>query len=276
LKKLLNTTHIINSTMIFLKVDVRERDLISLIQAKSTNNKDITVSTETLPLGDVILCNEEKDLLIIERKSIKDLVSSIKDGRYTEQSYRLDGYPIHNHNIVYLIEGDIHKTLFNNAASKQMIYSSLFSLNYCKGFSVIRTFSLEETATFLWNMAEYLGNPTKKGAYYSSSMKEIISDEETGESIPQNYASVVKSVKKENIRPDNIGEIMLSQIPGVSSTSAIAIMKHFKYIVNLIAELQEVGSECLKEVTYLNVKGDSKKLNKTCIANVAKYLLGEE
>jgi len=265
--------------MIFLKVDVRERDLISLIQAKSIHNKDITVSTETLPLGDVILSNGEKDLLIIERKSIKDLVSSIKDGRYSEQSYRLDGNPLHNHNIIYLIEGDIHKTLFNNVTSKQMIYSSLFSLNYCKGFSVIRTFSLEETATFLWNMAEYLGNPTKKGAYYSSSIKETISspsDEDTGESISQNYASVVKSVKKENIKPDNIGEIMLSQIPGVSSTSAIAIMKHFKYIVNLIAELQEIGSECLKNVTYLNVKGDSKKLNKTCIANVTKYLLGEE
>ena len=45
-------------------------------------------------------------LLIIERKSLNDLASSIKDGRYAEQSFRLSNIEHHNHNIVYLIEGD--------------------------------------------------------------------------------------------------------------------------------------------------------------------------
>ena len=35
------------------------------------------------------------------------LNSSIKDGRYVEQSHRLTGYNMHNHNIIYLIEGDL-------------------------------------------------------------------------------------------------------------------------------------------------------------------------
>jgi len=280
--------------MIFIKLDVRERDLISLIQAKHaqslslSQSKNITILVETLPLGDIILSNDTSDLLMIERKSLRDLVASIKDGRYSEQSYRLDGSPLHNHNIMYLIEGDVNKGHFPN---KQMIYSSLFSLNYCKGFSVVRTLSLDETAGFILYMAEYLGNPTKKGAYYSSpsfsltnevggsGCKEVTDPDPDLDTEPEtkvNYASVVKSVKKENITPNNIGEIMLSQIPGVSAASAIAIMKHFKYFVNLVAELQEQGSSCLNSVTLTNAKGAPRTLNKTCIANVAKYVLGED
>ena len=41
---------------------------------------------------------------LIERKSLNDLESSIKDGRYNEQSLRLDKYDLANHNIYYLIE----------------------------------------------------------------------------------------------------------------------------------------------------------------------------
>ena len=45
-------------------------------------------------------------------------------------------------------------------------------------------------------------------------------------------AEVVKKVKKENITPENIGEIILSQIPGVSShTSQIIMNKFGSYII---------------------------------------------
>ena len=44
---------------------------------------------------------EEKT--IIERKSLADLASSIRDGRYAEQSFRLNGYPIFNHYIYFNI-----------------------------------------------------------------------------------------------------------------------------------------------------------------------------
>ena len=41
------------------------------------------------------------------KKTVNDLLSSIVDGRYKEQSLRLDNYNLHNHNIIYLIEGDM-------------------------------------------------------------------------------------------------------------------------------------------------------------------------
>ena len=135
-----------------ITIDYRENKLIELIENihKNSFNKEaskITLKVSNLLLGDVSLKmnvnksenNIEESDIIIERKSISDLLSSITDGRYKEQSYRLQNCSIHNHNIIYLIEGNIdtHKQYF---ASKQnahlQYYSSLFSLYYFKGFSV--------------------------------------------------------------------------------------------------------------------------------------------
>ena len=90
-----------------IKVDNRETELIRCIKYVleiSPIYKDVQMVVETLPLGDAILCKNETEMVIIERKSLRDLAASIKDGRYEEQSYRLNGLPIHNHNIVYLTE----------------------------------------------------------------------------------------------------------------------------------------------------------------------------
>ena len=136
-----------------IKIDNRETDLIQLCQlelakvlakpTESVKNKDskkdknnITIEVLPLPIGDIILEYLGKEIIIIERKSAADLEASIKDGRYEEQSYRLSNSEVHNHNIVYLIEGSLI-----NRQNKQMLYSSMFSLNYSKGFSVLRSTS---------------------------------------------------------------------------------------------------------------------------------------
>ena len=90
-------------------IDNREHSLIKLMTAMNTNeNFNIDIEVKTLDLGDISICsNGGEELLLIERKCVSDLASSIKDGRYKEQSFRLNGYPLHNHNIIYLIEGSI-------------------------------------------------------------------------------------------------------------------------------------------------------------------------
>ena len=79
-------------------------------------------------------------------------------------------------------------------------------------------------------------------------------------------------MKKENITPDNIAEIMLCQIPGISSVTAIAIMDKFKTIPNLIQEIQQ-SENCLKDISYQNSKGQTRKINKTSLANIVKFLM---
>jgi ERCC4-type nuclease len=281
-----------------VKIDVREHDLIEQVKyfiSIMPIYKNINVVIETLPLGDVILENAGSEKLIIERKSIRDLGASIKDGRYNEQSYRLNGIEMPNHNILYLIEGDINKiNKFVDKTDKITIHSAVFSLNYYKGFSVIRTMNIEETALFICNSANKLrkGESENKFPYYSTKLSKVSVDENTEgmslsngegecfaqplsnvESDEKDYVGVVKKVKKENITPQNIDEIMLSQIPGVSSTTAIAIIKEFNSICNLIKQMEEKGVDCLKNISYTTTKNQNRKINKTSVANIAKFLL---
>jgi ERCC4-type nuclease len=316
-----------------IKIDIREKDLISEINKIVLFVplfKKLKVVSENLPLGDIILANDNgnekgngKEEVIIERKTVSDLLASIKDGRYEEQSYRLNGSSCHNHNIIYLIEGDVNKVNRFKESSHDILtsYSAMFSLNYFKGFSVFRSFNLNETAIIICNMAYKLekGYASGKPAYYQNKHHKtnnetnnaadinIIANDDINKDInndmnkdinndmnkdvnmnkddeigsdsenqqlqsPKDYVSVIKKIKKENITPDNIGEIMLCQIPGISSVTAIAIMQKYNNILTLIKDL-ETDANCLKNISYTNSKGQIRKINKTCIVNIVKYLL---
>jgi ERCC4-type nuclease len=275
-----------------IKVDTREAALLQQINYQVTVIpvfKSIKVQSETLPIGDIIINDETEDKIIIERKSVSDLLASIKDGRYEEQSYRLNGLNHHNHNIVYLIEGDVNKVNRfkpDNHVEKLTLYSAMFSLNYYKGFSVFRSFSLDETANIICNMAYKMGKDLSKKPYYENKMPIEMPINEAGDIATigttdecedtqlteKDYVSVVKKVKKDNITPDNIGEIMLCQIPGISSVTALAVMEKYKNISNLIKEI-EANNDSMKDLSYTNTKGQVRKINKTCIANIVKFLL---
>ena len=99
------------------------------------------IKIEQLHIGDIVIEDDSgKTILIFERKTLNDLAASIKDGRYNEQSFRLNKEQIHNHNIIYIIEGDIER--YNEKRthiSKKTLISTMFSLLYYKGFSVYRT-----------------------------------------------------------------------------------------------------------------------------------------
>ena len=291
-----------------IKVDTRESDLLQQLNQITSNTpsfKNLVIKFETLTIGDIIICADNEEKIIIERKSISDLLSSIKDGRYEEQSYRLSGLNHHNHNIIYLVEGDVNKNNYfksRNDNEKLMAYSAMFSLNYYKGFSVFRSFSLEESALIICNMAYKLDKEiSSKKAFYKNNIQpsiepsletkpcdkllkgspdglepmeksEEVEKSENNEQSEKAYVNVIKKVKKENITPDNIGEIMLCQIPGISSVAALAIMEQYKNIPNLIKEL-EANNECLKDITSTNSKGQTRKINKTSLANIVKFLL---
>jgi crossover junction endonuclease MUS81 len=266
-------------------VDNREQELLKQINQLVLFIpvfKQLKIECENLPLGDIIISDENEEKLIIERKCMSDLLSSIKDGRYEEQSYRLNGMKIHNHNIYYLIEGDVNKLnrFKDNKMEKLTLYSAMFSLNYYKGFSVMRTFSVEESALFICNIACKLEKSIVSGkkAFYQSVISQTVEEQVGGteeavqtEQSDKDYVNVIKKIKKENITTENIGEIMLCQIPGVSSVTALAIMDKFKTFPNLIKEM-EISKDCLDNISYTNTKGQCRKVSKTSIANVVKFL----
>ena len=271
---------------IIIKVDNREQDLIQSCKYFLNNSsyQNIVLEVQNLPVGDVILCDESgNEMIIIERKSIADLASSIKDGRYEEQSFRLQGDPLPNHNIIYVIEGDLNRiNAFKGRIDRSTMYSAMFSLNYYKGFSVLRSNSLDETAYMICHMSYKLvkGILEHRQPYYvSATLKNVntdaTTDTDTNTSATKDenkeYCSVVKKVKKENVTVNNIGEIMLCQIPGISSTTAIAIMAQFKTLPNLIFELK-TNPDCLQVLSYSTEKGQTRKISKTVIENITNYL----
>ena len=271
----------------FIKIDAREQELIRICKYYieiSPTFKGIEIQSLSLPIGDIIITDEKGcEKVIIERKSLMDLSASIKDGRYEEQSYRLHGSNFHPHNILYLVEGDISKiNVFKNRVDKTTLYSAMFSLMHYKGFSVMRSFSIDESALMICNIAYKLRKSADKEPYYKLEKKVVtteidVESSSSSSSVEQstteeNYCHVVKKVKKDNITPDNIGEIMLSQIPGISSVSAIAVMKEFKTVANLISKVKEEGEKCLTHISYVNEKQQTRKINKTVVGNLAKFL----
>lgn len=301
-------------------IDYREKELLTLcnnILDQSNNNeiksnintyKNMQLISDNLTLGDIVILNDNDiPLIIVERKTLTDLAASIKDGRYEEQSFRLNENDVHNHNIIYLIEGDFNsykRTFYHKTIPIKTLVSSMISINYYKGFSLYRTNNIQETSEFIIQLADKLERENnKKTPFYNNfenkkiqnsnvnanecvyvSNKNHLSQSEIGKTEEvndneindkKNYCNVMKKTKKDNITPNNIGEIILSQIPNVSSQSAIAIINKFKTIKNLIYSLEQ-DKTCLDDIVITGNTNKSRKLNKNVKENIIKFLLHSE
>jgi ERCC4-type nuclease len=261
-----------------MKIIVDERETLLfeqcnlLLTLPNSPYKNIQLTQKVLDLGDFILTRgDDEPVAIIERKTLQDLLASIKDGRYEEQSYRLAN-TVRDIPVFYLIEGTISS--LRSEQEKRLVYSVMASLHFFKGFQTLRTHSYTETAEMLICMTDKIERNLQKGVL----LKRTLSQGSQRTMVPEgqtsdvaNYCTVVKKVKKENITPENIGEIILSQVPGISSVTAVAIMKHFTSISNLIDELKKNQAR-LDNIQY-ETNGKLRKINRTCIQSIITYLI---
>ena len=249
-------------------IDCREKKLFDIIHPRVKCLEEYEVLSQQLDIGDIHIIDNDSHI-ILERKTIDDLVSSISDGRYKEQSFRLQSTSIHNHNIFYIIEGNIKNFKpYKSHIKQSAIYSSLFTLSYYKGFSVYRTDDIYETSEYIIRISDKLYRENRSGkrkAFFNN--KEIIT-------APQDYTTTLKSQKKSFITKENIAKIMLMQIPNVSNNFAEIITIKYKTIIDLICALQE-DNKCLDNITYNTSNGKSRKISKTCIENIKEYLMND-
>ena len=271
-------------------VDEREHLLYDRLDARlsSLSKPSFAIlEKEVLPLGDILIQTDEgKKVMLIERKTYSDLLASIKDGRYEEQSYRLihsSGYPLHS--VVYLLEGLFSQ--LKTPLERKIVYSAMTSLHFFKGFSLYKTATTDETAEWLIYTADKIEREFGKGhiPYYltpnfagtlrlreESNLDNILNTTSSSEPLTEsNYCSVVKKVKKENVTPENIGEIILCQIPGISSVTAIAIMNQFTSFNDLMKQLL-TNPACIDNLT-VSSNGKVRKISKTSLENIKQYLL---
>ena len=220
------------------------------------------IKSERLPLGDIIIHDpgqgqQGRDIVLFERKSLNDLAASIQDGRYKEQSFRLtQTTDFHNHNIIYIIEGDIARyDAKHSRISKSALQSAMVSLLYYKGFSVIRTMNVGETAEFILHFADKVAKEnaittggTSNPAYSNNAQPPLLPcDDDAAE----RYSEVAaKKEKRDFITRENIGEIMLAQVPGVSPKIAAGIMKKYGgSVYEFLADLRRKLSDYEESVS---------------------------
>lgn len=264
-------------------IDEREASLYHLCQtfAETHQIKSAPIEKRVLQLGDIIFTSDDESVthLVIERKSFSDLLASVKDGRYAEQSHRLIHCFPNPHNIVYLLEGMF--STVHQEKDKKKIISCMASLNYFKGFSLMRTVSASETAQHIVYLADKIAKelPNKAAAIKEPSLQ--VSQEPSAE--PSSdvqpvvvqaiapYCSVVKAAKKANITKENIGEIILCQIPGISSTTAVELMKPFNTFAEFMNKIKE-DSAYLNSVAIEN-NGKKRKIGKNVIDGIREFLL---
>lgn len=268
-----------NKPSVRIVVDCREDTLLGRMNAVAAEYAAVpggtvmTIESKSLHIGDIAFVDDTtgKETVIFERKTLQDLLSSIKDGRYDEQSHRLthaSGIPPHN--IFYVLEGLMSQ--LRTDAERRLVHSSITSLAYFKGFSVLRTSTVQETADLLIAMARKIEKDLAKGRgpFYSTSTT-VESAEHGNHSNQNSYSQFVKKEKKENITESNIGEIMLSQIPGVSAATAGEIIALYG------GSFLKVVEECAVETPFRDVvlrcaNGKTRKLGSNVKDALVKYL----
>jgi len=207
-----------------IKFDNRERELIKILETKGYE-----VILENLDIGDIqfIDLNTKEIIIIIERKTLSDLSSSIKDNRYKEQKERLIHGLKNNVRKIMLIEGD---NMNNFTLSTKTFNSVIINTLLRDNIHIHITKSIEDTIEFIENI---LLNIPK---YYEDLKKEIIN----GESKIFNNEFNCNTVKKDNLTPNVCFKNMLSQIPGVSSNMANIYVDKYKNIKSFIIELDNI------------------------------------
>jgi len=282
-----------SSVGITIEIDNREGELsILLLQMVLLTefNGLVRVVTKPLPIGDIILYDDQgTEMCIMERKTPADLAASIRDGRYAEQSYRLNECTVHNHNIIYLIEGNVlayrppytksRNSSKNTSITAATLVSTLTSLQFYKGFSVAQTSSMTGTCEYILGVARKFGKEgvRRRQFWYKNGPDANINSPalqtSSNPSSPVAYSDVMHHrVKKNNITVANITEIMLSQIPGVSPGIAKIVANQYSGIEQLIGALR-ANPQCLGGLTRNTKTGKQVKISSTSIKNITEFLL---
>jgi len=215
-----------------IQIDSREPDILK----NAFENKELL----NLDLGDIVIKKDNIILCIFERKNINDLLASVKDTRYSEQSERLNNLELNNNCIYYIIEGNRYNY---SGSDEKTLYSCIYSLSYNKGFSILLSNNIQDTIKLVKEISLRL-NENK------SIKKEI------------------NLIKKPKVLKENIYSVMLSNIPGIGLSTAKEILSYFNNdITKLIIEVKN-DNKCLNEI-----KINNKKLNKKIIENINNYII---
>ena len=239
--------------MLKIIIDSRETNLFNNIIERDLDKyvDKITIIKQQLEIGDIHI--QMDDLIYVyERKTINDLLSSVKDSRYKEQKSRL----LSNYkNVNYIIEGsDIIAS--NNIHNQNLLTSIYFNSTYRDNIKIFFTKNINDTITFLLMLSTKIIDKPHNFIL-----------NETQKTEPE-YIDIckIKSKKSDNIDKETCYLLQLSQIPNISKQIAKNIKDVYptmKLLLNTL-EKSENPSELLMQIPNIG----KQKANK-----IIEYLL---
>lgn len=183
-----------------LIVDSREKsDIHEAVQS------EISISEQrNLDVGDFAICDDSDNIIVLlERKTCRDLAASLSDGRYKEQKIRLLSSSVRWKG--YIIEGEFPENGIRQGSRvivKNTYYSILLGMTMRDKLLVYHTENLQETI-------KLLGQMIKKIPDYLSIQDSAVDAQEA-------HIKSISTVRKENMKPKLCYLAQLCQIPGVS------------------------------------------------------------
>lgn len=226
-----------------LKIDCRERGLAPALHALGIADVDV----EQLPYGDVWVCLQSprrgaedpapQSVWVLERKTLADLASSIKDGRYKEQKLRLIAH-VPASRLAYVIESKKQWSYTRppccDGLNGNVMLGAVLNTMVRDGISVVHTSGMEETASLI---KEVYTRVRKEPAKYSSAASGHAVSTDLQD---QAYVNANISARKRKLSGERDCFLaQLSMIPGVSVTIAAQVVERFGTMANMVRQLDQ-------------------------------------
>lgn len=209
----------------------------------------VHAETRHLTLSDFIWCrmdgvSEKYGGAILERKTIRDLLASLRDGRYKEQRRRLGQVPGTR---IYLIEGEPPKIA-------PAVISAVFTVQISlvlSGFLVLRTESAEHTVGVVRVLHETIEEGQRRKSETSETAEEV--------------EEILQRSRKKRIEehPEKERSVAyLSNIRGISIAAAVAVVSEIGSVPALLKQslLQGPGQACAQHRNLARIDVSGKKL----------------
>jgi ERCC4-type nuclease len=198
-------------------------------------NTDVNDNTDV----DIDVNNSKRIDVIIERKTLSDLSSSIIDGRFREQKGRLLESVNDPCKILYIIENNKNKV----TVSENVLQSAIINLIFKHGYKMLQTKDNNDT----FNNVLLLYKKVRNGEINNTNNSNI----------------VTRMISKSDKLKANIFVNQLCIIPGVSQIIAESIKNKYINMNNLISEWNKLDQIKEKEMMLMNIHvTDKRKIGK--------------
>ncbi len=249
----------LENSNIILKIDNRE-----CLKERFDKCEEVYIRLENLPLGDFIIEVDNQILVLIERKTLQDLTSSIKDGRFHNQKKNLLD-TVSRESIYYLIEGNFDYNedidVCINGISKKIIVSSVLNTLVRDNIKVIFTKNIQDTFDFIYGLYRRIKADSQK--YMNHETK--------------NEIDIIKLKSNKTITKENCFINQLCQVPDISRKTANAISIYFDnsikiFYEKLLKKNDEEKLNILKNIYIEDSSGKRRKISEKVIKNIL-YLM---